>query len=69
MIILGSFGSNQNAARLTERLAEKGLLPYVDQPGNLTRVGVSFTASSQAEVDAMLTRMRREFNSNAWVLE
>ncbi len=69
VIILGSFGSNQNAARLTERLAEKGLLPYVDQPGNLTRVGVSFTASSQAEVDAMLTRMRREFNSNAWVLE
>lgn len=68
VIILGSFGSNENAARLTERLAEKGLLPYVDQPGKLTRVGVSFNASTQREIDGMLARMRREFNAGAWVL-
>ncbi len=68
VIILGSFESNDNAARLTERLAAKGLLPYVDQPGKLTRVGVSVSDVSPAEASAMLARLKREFNPNAWIL-
>lgn len=68
IVILGSFGSNANAARLTEQIASKGLLPYLDQPANLTRVGVSFTATNQREIDDFLARMRREFNRGAWVL-
>ena len=69
VIILGSFGDAKNAGRLTERLAADGLLPFVDQPGKLTRVGVSFTATNPREVDRMLTRMQRAYNPNAWVLE
>ena len=69
VIILGSFGNSENAGRLTERIAAKGYLPFVDQPGALTRVGVSLTVETPADLDRMLAKLRREFNPNAWVLE
>lgn len=69
VIVLGSFGNSKNAARLTEEIAAAGLIPYVDQPGDLTRVGATFIVSSEAEIEAVKARMRKEFNPNAWVLE
>ena len=69
VIILGSFGQAENAGRLTEKLAAAGLIPFVDQPNQMTRVGVTFTARNAEEIESMLRRMRSEFNPNAWVLE
>ena len=69
VIVLGSFGSPTNAARMTEQIAAAGLLPYVDQQGELTRVGVSFEATSESDIADMMQRMRADFNPRAWLLE
>jgi len=69
VIVIGSFGQADNAARMTERIASAGLLPYVDQQGELTRVGVSFEASSEQDIAIMMQQLRADFNPNAWLLE
>ncbi|MFK8058160.1 MAG: SPOR domain-containing protein [Saprospiraceae bacterium] len=69
VIVLGSFSNTNNAARLTEKVAAAGLIPYVDQPGDLTRVGATFSVSSEAEIEEVKLRMQKQFNSTAWVLE
>ena len=70
VVILGSFGRAANAAKLTERLAASGRLPFVDQPGSLTRVGVAFTAATPREALARLKELRVEYDSpGAWLLE
>ena len=69
VIVLGSFTNSANAARLTEKVAEAGLIPYVDQPGAFTRVGATFAVSSEAEVEQLKHQMRKQFSTSAWVLE
>ena len=68
VIILGSFSDAANAARMTERVAATGLVPYVDQPGDLTRVGVSFEAQSVAEIAARMRELRAAYTPDAWFL-
>jgi len=69
VIVIGSFGNSANASRLTEKIAAAGLIPYVDQPGELTRVGATFSVSSEAEIEEVKHQMRKQFNPTAWVLE
>lgn len=69
VIVLGSFGNADNAARLTEQVAGDGLLPYVDQNGELTRVGVAFEAETEDDIAAMMQRLRAEYNPSAWLLD
>ena len=69
VVILGSFGSAANAGKLTERLAADGLLPFVDQPGSLTRVGVAFTANSPADAQIQLERLRASYAPDAWIMD
>ncbi len=69
VIIVGSFTSSRYTDRLQEKILAAGLVPYVDHPGSLDRVGVAFSANSQAEVMAMLERMRLEFGEDSWILD
>ena len=69
VILLGSFGDADNAARLTERVASEGLIPYVGQRGRLTQVGVTVSASGENELAALLQRLRADYNPEAYVLE
>ncbi len=69
VIVLGSFTNAANAARLTEKVAAAGFIPYVDQPGEYTRVGVTFAVTTEAEVEELKHQMRKQFDPNAWVLE
>ncbi len=69
VVVLGSFGNPQNASKLTQKIVEAGLIPYVDQPGQLTRVGVTFSARNEEDIARMLQRMRSDFNPKAWLLE
>lgn len=68
VVILGSFGSADNAARLTERVAEAGYVPYVGQRGRLTQVGVTVSASSDNEVAVILEQLREAYNRDAYVV-
>ena len=68
VVILGSFGSADNAARLTERVAEDGHVPYVGQRGRLTQVGVTVSASSDNEVAVILEQLREAYNAEAYVI-
>jgi len=69
VIIVGSFGQPENAARLTEQLTTEGYLPYVDRTPGYTRVGVTFGAKSEREVAEMLQELRSTYTADAWVLE
>ena len=69
VVILGSFGRARNAGKLTERLAAAGLVPYVDQPGGLTRVGVAFEAPTPAAAQARLGELRTAYAPDAWLLD
>ena len=69
VVVLGSFSDGVNASRLTERVAAAGYLPYVDQHGDLTRVGVSLAIASDEELAVRLQSLRAEFNPRAWVLD
>ena len=68
VVILGSFGSADNAARLTERVAEDGYVPYVGQRGRLTQVGVTVSASSDSEVAVILEQLREHYSAEAYVI-
>jgi len=69
VVVLGSFGNVANASKMTEDVAQAGLIPYVDKSGSLTRVGATFSVSSEAELEEVKAQMRKQFNPNAWVLD
>ena len=69
VIVVGSFGAEDNATRLAEKLSVAGYAAYVDKPAEFTRVGVAFDATSEEEIATMLQQLRAEYNPRAWVLE
>ena len=69
VIIVGSFGNSANAEAMAKKVTAAGFQSYIDQTSNMTRVGVSFSASNEQQVADMVQQMRVKFNPNAWLLE
>ena len=70
VVIVGSFGQDRNARAFQERLLGDGHLPYVDQFGGLTRVGITVTTTGRrGELTGALTKLRGQYNEGAWILE
>lgn len=65
-VIVGSFGLRANADRMAAQLRSEGYELYKgDGPQGLTRVGIRTTCM---RADEVLTRARREINSEAWIM-
>lgn len=69
IIAIGSFKDQANVAKLVEKITAAGLTPYKTANGALTRVGVQFTYSTPAELNAMLSTVRKKFDSGAIIIK
>jgi hypothetical protein len=66
IIIVGSFAIFDNARKMQDKVASKGLALYQGPgPGNLTRVGFYLNC---AKVASELTKAKQLFDKEAWVL-
>lgn len=69
IIAIGSFKDQANVTKLVEKISAAGLTPYQTANGALTRVGVQFKYSTPAELNAMLSTVRKKFDSGAIIIQ
>lgn len=68
VIMVGSFGQSENAARLSKALLAEGYTPFTDLQNGLRRVGVRLNCS-QSDLQKHLAAIRKKHNKGAWVLD
>ena len=69
IIAIGLFSRQENVNELFQRIYEEGYEPYKDSVNNLIRVGVQLPYQEEEEINRALQRIRREFDSQAFVLK
>lgn len=69
IIAIGTFKDQGNVAKLVEKISAAGLTPYKSVNGDLTKVGVQFSYSTTAELNAMLSTVRKKFEPGAVILQ
>lgn len=69
IIAIGSFKDQANVAKLVAQITAAGLTPYKSANGSLTRVGVQFNYNTPAELNAMLSTVRKKFEPGAIIIQ
>lgn len=67
VIIIGSFGNEENVQRLVQKIYQAGYEPYTEAAGKLTKVGIQKTYTEKSEIENVLKDIRKHFNKNARV--
>ncbi|MCG8328221.1 MAG: HU family DNA-binding protein [Chitinophagales bacterium] len=67
VIIIGSFGNEENVQRLVQKIYQAGYEPYTEAYGKLTKVGIQKTYTEKSEIERVLKDIRKHFNKNARV--
>jgi hypothetical protein len=62
-LIIHSFGVRSNATRFAEELSKAGYAPQTQKVGNLYRVGVVISHSTQAELEAEKLKLGQQFKA------
>lgn len=65
-IVVGAFGSLNNATNYVERLKAEGWSAYTYKSGNLNRVAIGSVQSEQ-QAQKLLSQVKQLVNANAWV--
>lgn len=68
IIMVGSFGSEGNAKKLSSKIMKAGLTPYSDRAGKLHRIGIR-VACGEKELAKHLDEIKQKFNPKSWVLK
>lgn len=69
IIAIGSFKDQANVAKLVAQISAAGMTPYKATAGGLTRVGVQFNYSTPAELNSMLSQVRKKFEPGAIIIQ
>ncbi|PHI18708.1 hypothetical protein CEQ90_16750 [Lewinellaceae bacterium SD302] len=69
VIGLYRLGQAANVRKNVRRISEAGYEPYTRESNQLTRVGVQVRFKTEQELKDILTRVRREFTPDAFILE
>jgi hypothetical protein len=68
VMIIGAFGSQENAEKAIQSVFEAGFDAYSDKKGNATRVGVQFAYEDEEELRRYVREVRQAFGNSAWIL-
>lgn len=68
VIAVGLFGNPENVQRLMQRLSEDGYAPVSRDEGTNTRIGVSVRFEKEAELQAVLREVKKEYTKSAFLL-
>lgn len=68
-IAVGRYGRQANVDKMVRRISEAGYTPYTQIENGLTRVGIQYEYSSDAELDRALAGIRRRFTQDAFVMD
>ena len=69
IVIIGSFGSKENVAKLVKKIYSKGYEPFTEKTGKLTRVGVRFGYGNLGQVTRKRKDVASDFRVKAWVMQ
>ena len=69
VIIVGVFSKKSGVQKKVKEIYDFGYDAFQDKKGKLTRVGVRFEYEKKSEIKEMLSVVRRNFDSRAWILE
>lgn len=69
IIAIGSFKDQANVAKLVAKINAAGLTPYQSTNAGLTRVGVQFNYNTPAELNTMLSTVRKKFEPGAIIIQ
>lgn len=69
IIAIGSFKDQGNVAKLVQKITAAGYTPYKASAGDLTKVGVQFNYSTPAELNSMLSQVRKKFEPGAIIIK
>lgn len=69
VIAIGIFQNKENVNKLVERIYQAGYEPYLEKDGTRTRVGLQLSYQEFREVQKALRLARREFASDAFIME
>jgi len=69
IIAIGTFKDQGNVAKLVQKISAAGYTPYKTSAGDLTKVGVQFNYSTPAELNSMLSQVRKKFEPGAIIIK
>lgn len=68
IILIGCFGNEANARKLSKKLLDDGFTPYSDRVNGMKRIGVRVNCS-EADLEKNLKTIQNKYNKGSWVLE
>lgn len=69
VIGLYRLGNRKNVDRSLQQIQEAGYTPFTEESNRLTRVGIQVEFSSDRQLDEILSKIRRSFTQDAFILE
>ena len=69
VVAVGIFRNKDNVDRLSKRIIDAGMEPYIEKLGSKTRVGIQFAYKNELDISRTLEKVRNQFEPNAFVMK